>query len=99
MGFSILISLILAISSGAFAGTKDKKAVDELFAGPVLQLRVEIPQEGMAVLRGYRPVWGQERPERIDVHARVREGDQVYEDVAVSFQRGFSYLNGGAHTA
>src|SRR2546421_3312975 len=91
MRFSILISLILAISSGAFAGDKDKKAADELFTGPVLQLRVEIPQEGMAVLRGYRQVWRQERPERLDVHARVREGDQVYEDVAVHLKGSFTF--------
>jgi len=91
MRLPIFVTLVLCVSLVAAAGGRDKKAADELFGGPVPQLRVEIPQEGMAVLRGYRQVWRQERPERIDIHARVREGEQVYEDVAVHLKGSFTF--------
>jgi spore coat protein CotH len=49
------------------------------------------PPEGMQVLRDYRQVWRQERPERIDVKATVREGKQVYKDVAVHLKGSFTF--------
>lgn len=91
MRLLILLFLVLGFSLVARAGGGDKKAGDELFAGAVPKLQIEIPQEGMAVLRHYHQVWRQERPERIDVHATVRDGQAVYEDVAVHLKGSFTF--------
>jgi len=79
----------LAMAAGVLA--KDKKAGDELFTGPVPILKIEIPREGMQVLRNYHQVWQQERPQRIDVHATVRQGEAVYNDVAVHLKGSYSF--------
>src|SRR5438045_9658084 len=85
MNMRILISFGLGILFAAGAMGGEKKVGDELFVGPVPELRVEIPQEGMKVLRAYRQVWRGERGERVDVRAKVIEegqGGKVWTDVA-----------------
>jgi spore coat protein H len=62
--------------------------------GPSLglyRLRVEIPPEGMAVLQEYHQVWRQQRPERVDVRATIREGNRVYTNVAIHLKGSFSF--------
>jgi CotH kinase protein len=74
----------------AEAAKADK--TDVLFVDRVVpRLSIEIPPEGMQVLRQYRQVWREERPERIDVKATVREGDQVYKDVAIHLKGSFTF--------
>ena len=65
---------------------------DELFTnGPVRHLQIEIPEDGMKVLRDYHQVWGQPRPERIDVKATVRQGGAVYTNVAVHLKGSYTF--------
>lgn len=65
---------------------------DDLFTnGLVPHLQLEIPREGMEVLEKYHQVWGQPRPERIDVKATVREGKTVYTNVAVHLKGSFTF--------
>lgn len=65
---------------------------DELFTnGLVPHLQLEISRDGMKVLEEYRQVWGQPRPERIDVKATVREGKTVYTNVAVHLKGSFTF--------
>jgi hypothetical protein len=45
----------------------------------------------MAVLKDYRQVWKQARPERIDVRATIREGEHVYTNVAIHLKGSFSF--------
>lgn len=80
---SFLPGLLFAAALGAGAQEKGRKTGDELFTGPVPRVSVEIPEEGMRVLREYRQVFRQTRPERVDVRATVREGGKVYTNVAV----------------
>ena len=90
------IAVILLI--GSFARSKEASGEaksDEtkyLFVDrAVPQLKIEIPPEGMEVLREYRQVWRQERPERIDVKATIQEGDHVYKDVAVHLKGSYTF--------
>jgi hypothetical protein len=70
----------------------EKTVADDLFTGPVPNLRIEIPPEGVETLRRYHQVWRQTRPERIDVRATVREADgRTYSDVAVHLKGSFSF--------
>ncbi|MES2570185.1 MAG: CotH kinase family protein [Verrucomicrobiota bacterium] len=55
------------------------------------QLSIEIPEEGMEVLRAYRQFIKQPRPERIDVKATVREGTKVYTDVGIHLKGSYSF--------
>jgi spore coat protein H len=65
---------------------------DELFSGGVVpNLRIEIPADGMRVLRSYHQERGQPRPPRVDVQATVREGDKVYTNVAVHLKGSWSF--------
>ena len=65
---------------------------DSLFeTREVPKLSIEIPSEGMKILREYRQVWSQARPERIDVKATVREGKTVYHDVAVHLKGSYTF--------
>ena len=91
MSLRSLIVVLLAFTAAAGALAKDKKAGDEVFSGPVPVLKIEIGPEGMRVLRNYHQQLRQEHPERIDVHATVREGEQVYEDVAVHMKGSYSF--------
>jgi hypothetical protein len=65
---------------------------DELFTTFfVPHLEIEISPEGMKVLENYRQVWGQPRPERIDVKATVREGRAVYTNVALHLKGSYTF--------
>jgi hypothetical protein len=60
------------------------KAAEELFARRTLpRIQIEIPPEGIAVLRGYNWRRGQDSTPRTDARATVREGHAVYTNVAV----------------
>jgi spore coat protein H len=61
------------------------QAVDELFSQrtAIPRLQIEIPPEGMAVLRQYYWSRDEDGASRTDVRATVREGDVVYTNVAV----------------
>src|SRR5712691_11079647 len=85
------VLLALVVSFNALGKGKDDNAGDDLFTGPVPVLRIEIPPEGQEVLRKYHQVWRQQRPERVDVRATVREGGQVYSDVAVHLKGSYSF--------
>src|SRR5436305_14173240 len=63
---------------------------DDLFT-TAPRMQIEIPPEGMKVLRDYKQVWRQPRPERIDVQATVREGGSVYSNVAIHLKGSFSF--------
>src|SRR5262245_22205032 len=73
---------------GAGAGANG----DELFNHSVVpQLEIEIPPEGVKVLENYRQVWGQPRPERVDVKVTVREGGVVYTNVALHLKGSYTF--------
>ncbi|HEU4388286.1 MAG TPA: hypothetical protein VFV34_10850, partial [Blastocatellia bacterium] len=81
--------LALGVGLGAHAKGDDPSAL--LFTGPVPSLRIDIPAEGMKVLRDYRQVWRQPRPERSDVRASVHEGGRVYTNVAVHLKGSYTF--------
>jgi spore coat protein H len=89
----LVMGLALAMCCQATAASYAKKGIagDELFTGPVPRLRIDIPSEGMAVLREYNQVWRQTRPPRIDVRATVREGGKTYTNVAIHLKGSFSF--------
>jgi len=91
MTFRTAFAFLFAFALVANLFAKDKKAGDELFSGPVPVLKIQIPPEGMETLRQYRQFVRQERPERKDVHATVREGEAVYTDVAVHLKGSYSF--------
>src|SRR2546426_4142442 len=57
----------------------------------VPSLRIDISEEGMKALRAYHQVWGQPRPERVDVTATVSEGNQTYTNVALHLKGSFTF--------
>lgn len=68
------------------------KAADDFSADATIpRLRIDIPPEGMAVLKEYHQVWKQPRPERIDVPVTIHEGDTVYTNVAFHLKGSFSF--------
>jgi spore coat protein H len=84
----LLTTLISAqTSSPRLSGTQHPQPPDDIFTdSQILRIQIEIPEEGMAILRQYR--WegfpgGQAEGKRPSVKATVREGGQVYKDVAV----------------
>ncbi|HTD66831.1 MAG TPA: CotH kinase family protein [Candidatus Limnocylindria bacterium] len=81
---SWVLILLLAVSASATDPT------DDLFAS-ALRMQIEIPDEGMATLRGYKQIWRQPRPERIDVRVTIREGGRVYTNVALHLKGSFSF--------
>jgi spore coat protein H len=87
----LLFVLVFALALAPDALAKENTVADELFAGPVPKLLIEIPPQGMEVLRRYHQALQQEHPQRIDVKATVREGDQVYTDVAVHLKGSYSF--------
>jgi len=84
-------SLYLALGVALGALAKDENAGDDPFTGAVPSLRIEIPVEGMRVLRQYHQVWRQPRTERIDVQATVREAGRVYTNVAIHLKGSFTF--------
>ena len=79
----------LAIGTLPFHGHAAQNS-DDLFQA-VQRLRIEIPPDGVAVLREYHQVWKQKRPERVDVNATVRDGTSVYTNVAVHLKGSISF--------
>ncbi len=88
-----LLSLMLIPGLLAFhLCAKEETAGDDIFhGGAVPRLRIEIPPESMAVLKDYRQVWREKRPERIDVRVTIRENDKVYTNVAIHLKGSFSF--------
>jgi spore coat protein H len=67
-----------------FADGKPDVAADELFTNRRIPgIRIEIPPEGLEVLRQYNGRPDQESEPRTDVRATVREGNTIYTNVAV----------------
>src|SRR5262245_46559374 len=63
-----------------------------LFPGDAIpRLQIEASPEAMQVLRAYRQVWGEARPERVDVKVSVREGDTVYTNVALHLKGSYTF--------
>lgn len=78
-----LLAGLLALAPTAFAATDTAPARDILVEGAIPTIEIEIPEEGMSVLRQYN--WREVSPEnpREDVRATVREGDRVFTNVAL----------------
>src|SRR6185503_10732192 len=87
----IHIALSLAFGVALDACGKDKDPSESLFTGPVPSVSITIPAEGMKVLRDYKQVWRQPRPERIDARATVHEGGQVYTNVALHLKGSYTF--------
>jgi spore coat protein H len=90
---SALFVAIMVLGAGAAEQSrKNEQDLDDLFNGKFLpRIQIEIPPEGMKVLRAYNQVWGQPKPERIDVQATVREGGKVYTNVAIHLKGSYSF--------
>ncbi len=84
-----VLALVLVVAGAS--GGKKEKAEDNFFTGAVPRLQIEIPAEGMTVLREYVQVFRQPRPERIDVRATIREGGKVYTNVAIHLKGSYSF--------
>src|SRR5687767_10154125 len=63
---------------------------DQLFS-EVSRIKIEIPPDSLAVLREYNQVWRKARPERTDVRVTVREGRNLYTNVAVHLKGSYSF--------
>src|SRR5438876_5917473 len=83
-GMFVCLILMGVALSGAGEQPRAKAPGDDLFAHALIpRLRIEISPQGMAVLRSYewdRSLNGQDRT---NVLATVREGDEVYTNVAI----------------
>jgi spore coat protein H len=85
----LAFSTLLLVHGGASAAearadVSRKSAGDELFTNTVIRhLKIEIPSDGVALLRKYR--WRRDGSggERADVSATVREGNLVWTNVAL----------------
>ena len=88
----LLPPLMMSVAGAGNRALAAAGASDELFTnGPVRHLQIEVSEEGMKVLRSYHQVWGQPRPERVDVKATVRQGGVVYTNVAVHLKGSFTF--------
>src|SRR5882672_4345210 len=57
---------------------------DDLFTNKaIVRLQIQIPPEGLEILRKYRYRRGSNQMERVSVAATVREGGRLYTNVAV----------------
>ncbi len=84
------LGLFVGFSSSIAAAQRDTS--DELFTnGSVRQLQIELTPEGVQLLKNYRQVWGQKRPERHDAKATVREGRNVYTNVAIHLKGSYTF--------
>ena len=101
MHYIFLIAMVLFCACERHEGAgRDQKldGPDSLFVTrEVPKLSIEIPSEGMKILREYHQVWRETRPERIDVKATVREGKKVYQDVAIHLKGSFTFQPIDAH--
>jgi spore coat protein H len=87
-GLALLTLAPVQAADPAAAKPGDRNAAqasDALFSQRTAlpHLKIEIPPEGMAVLRQYRWRRDEDSAARTDVRATVREGDVVYTNVAV----------------
>jgi hypothetical protein len=65
-------------------GGKRTQAAEALFAGgEVLRIKIEIPEEGVKKLEEYQWQFGEQQMERESVPVTVREGKNVYTNVAL----------------
>ena len=86
----LCLGFLVGICSSIAAAQLDTS--DELFTnGSVRQLQIELTPEGLELLKNYQQVWGQKRPERHDAKATVREGNNVYTNVAVHLKGSFTF--------
>src|SRR4030095_5296012 len=92
--------LLLAVALFFFAGSAppgrgaavNRPSEMGLFPGEIIpRLEIEVSTEAMAVLRAYRQVWGQARPERVDVKVTVREGSTVFTNVALHLKGSYTF--------
>jgi hypothetical protein len=87
-----MLCILCGRSIAASYTANDRNAGDDLFVRRIVpKLEIQIPEEGMKVLRDYHQVWRQPRPERIDVKVTIREGDRKYTNVALHLKGSFSY--------
>jgi spore coat protein H len=85
MKYKFLLTL-LAVCTSLLAADKTKKAdkSDKFFESTdVLQIKIEIPPEGIATLAKYQFQFGGGSTERQSVNVTVREGKDVYTNVAL----------------
>jgi spore coat protein H len=81
-----LLACFLPFLSYAAAEAKapKKPAGDDLFRdGALPRIRIEIPAEGMNILRQYQWKWGGNDDDRVAVRGTVREGTSIYTNVAI----------------
>ena len=84
----VFFGLLWSQAVGKPSGSKPKAAtksrtLDYVFTNEsVLRIKIDIPKDGMAILRKYQWGWGG-GGERQAVRATVREGETVYTNVAV----------------
>jgi hypothetical protein len=72
------------VASSAPETGKNSKVDESIFTNDlVLELEIEIPEQGLATLRQYQWSPRAKPSDRIPVHATVREGAAVYTNVAV----------------
>ena len=90
--FLILGGTVPAGWGAAAAGSAAPGGASPLFTNTLVpRLDIEIPEEGMITLRNYRQVWGQPRPDRVDVKATVREAGRIYTNVSVHLKGSFTF--------
>ncbi len=85
MNYKFFLSLV-AVSTSLLAAEKTKKAdkSDKFFESTeVLHIKIEIPPAGIATLSKYQFQFGGGSSERQSVNATVREGKNVYTNVAL----------------
>src|SRR6188768_2274356 len=78
--------MLITISTSLLAADKAKKPdkSDKFFESTeVLHIKIEIPPEGIATLAKYQFQFGGGSTERQSVNATVREGKNVYTNVAL----------------
>lgn len=92
LAIGVLLITVAVATGAAEISTKSDSNSDAPFAGPIPRLQIEIPPDGMKVLRDYKQVWRQKRPERIDVRVTVREGSRTYTNVALHLKGSYSFL-------
>lgn len=77
--------------SAASSGGKDDGSEAFFRSGTVREIKIEVPAEGMRTLEHYHQVWGEKRPDRQDVHATIRDGTDVYTNVAIHLKGSFTF--------
>lgn len=80
----------LALTAGQAAPAADES--DLLFDGSHLpRLEIQASPEALSVLKAYQQVWGQPRPPRQNVQVTVRDGRQVYTNVALHLKGSYTF--------